>query len=273
MTDAILISGCQRSGTTLMNLVFDSHPQIRGVDETYFRRHFTLTKLRDLLAAEQEHALMSFKIPMQSHELDRIATASEAKSRLVWMVRDPRAVVASMVQLHLPINKFVSVSWAASFIHKEIINVLQTLPAAWLEPLADPIHRFRLIENIPSILRPAEDIYFTAALCWRLKLLTLAWHQENHLPCRVVHYERLVQQPALELRQLFGDLEIAWDDRVLAHHQHAKVDVIGGTRREKPISRTGLDKWKQSLPASAMDIIEELCAKPAADLGYDLSKK
>lgn len=273
MVEPVLITGCQRSGTTLMNLIFDSHPAIRGIDEVYFRRHFTLAKFRDLLASERDHALMSFKLPMQSHEVDRILNESGSRPRVVWMVRDPRAVVASMVELHLPINKFVSVSWAASFIHKEIINVLQRLPADWLEPLEAEIHRFRLIENVPSILRPAEDIYFTAALCWRLKLLTLRCHQEHRLPCRIVPYERLVRQPAIELRELFDELEIAWNDRVLAHHEHARVDVIGGTRREKPISSAGVDKWRQVLSTSALRIVEELCGEAAADLGYDFSKK
>ena len=30
----ILVLGCQRSGTTLLNLILDSHPQIHGFDET-----------------------------------------------------------------------------------------------------------------------------------------------------------------------------------------------------------------------------------------------
>ena len=29
----IMITGCQRSGTNLMNLILDSHPQVQGVDE------------------------------------------------------------------------------------------------------------------------------------------------------------------------------------------------------------------------------------------------
>jgi hypothetical protein len=33
MKKAIFITGCQRSGTNLLNLILDSHPQIKGVDE------------------------------------------------------------------------------------------------------------------------------------------------------------------------------------------------------------------------------------------------
>ncbi len=272
MTAAILISGCQRSGTTLMNLVFDSHPQVRGVDETYFRRYFTLTKLRDRLADEHEHALMSFKIPMQSHLVGRLLDQLESPPRAVWMLRDPRAVIASMVDLHLPLpsNRFVSVSWAASFIHKEIINVLQALPESWLAPFEEWIHRFRLIENTPSILRPAEDIYFTAALCWRLKLLTLDWHELNEVPLRLVRYEQLVGYPETTLRGLLADLDIDWDEQVLFHDRHARVGVIGGTLRDRPISPDSLDKWRQSLPASALTVVAEVCAEAAAARGYEL---
>lgn len=272
MPHPIIISGCQRSGTTLLNLILDSHPAIRGVDETHFRRFFTLEKMHAALCADDSTALVSFKIPMQSHLVGRLLDQLQGPPRAVWMLRDPRAVVASMVDLHLPLptNRFVSVSWAASFIHKEIINVLQTLPDSWLAPLEDWIHRFRLIENTPSILRPAEDIYFTAALCWRLKLLTLEWHESNEVPLRLLRYEQLVGQPETTLRGLLADLDIDWDEQVLAHDRHARVGVIGGTRRDRPISPDSLDKWRKSLPASAREVVAEVCAEAAAARGYEL---
>ena len=270
MSEAIVVSGCQRSGTTLLNLVFDSHPRIRGIEETHFRRHFTLAKLQAALDDPAAASVLSFKLPMQSHMLDAIVDALPGRTRVVWLVRDPRAVVASMVNLHLKVSPFVSVSWAASFIHKEIINALQFVPQPWLDPLEAEIHRFRLIENIPSVLRPAEDIWFTAALCWRLKQLELDWQRDAGLECPVVKYEDLVTRPEPTLRTLFETLEIDWDDAVLHHHEHATGGAIGGTRRDRPISATGLENWKESLPEPALPVIAGVCAEAAGAWGYDL---
>ena len=58
----IIITGSQRSGTTLLNLILDSHPQIHGVDEMQFRNN-TLQQYLDtfvgstlmLVAAQREN--------------------------------------------------------------------------------------------------------------------------------------------------------------------------------------------------------------------------
>ena len=100
MTEPIIITGCQRSGTTLLNLILDSHPCIGGLEETYFRRYFTVSKLQKALDEQAAPPILSIKLPMQSHMLHAIIEALPKRTRVVWLVRDPRAVVASMVNLH-----------------------------------------------------------------------------------------------------------------------------------------------------------------------------
>ena len=147
---------------------------------------------------------------------------------------------------------------------------MQFVPQTWLQPLEAEIHRFKLIENLPSLLRPAEDIWFTAALCWKLKQIELDWQCQSGLKCHVVRYEQLVCHPEPTLRELFAAFEIDWHDSVLHHHEHSKGETIGGTRRDRPISAASVDKWRQSLPESALAVIAGVCADAAAEQGYDL---
>ena len=266
----LVVSGCQRSGTTLMSLILGSHPQVNTIDEVFFRRHFTLDKMRQALAEQKEGRNCCFKIPMQSHQLAEIQAGSSPPARLIWMLRDPRAVVASMVDLHLPVSRFVSVSWACSYIHKEIINVLQFLPQHLLDPLEAWIHRFRLIENVPGPLRPAPDVYFTAALCWYLKQLTLKMYLEQGLAIHLVRYEKLVSEPEPVLRALLAQLELDWEPSVLAHHRAGTGHVIGGTRRDTPISSENLDKWKRSLSPEGLAEVREVCTAMASEFAYSL---
>ena len=41
----ILVTGCQRSGTTMLNFVLDSHPDVHGIDEM----QFDVNRMRDYL--------------------------------------------------------------------------------------------------------------------------------------------------------------------------------------------------------------------------------
>jgi hypothetical protein len=270
MTQPIVITGCQRSGTTLLNLILDSHPQICGVEEIRFRRRFTLEHFKAELAAASGFSHVSFKLPMQSHQVGQIVRSCDGFVPVVWLLRDPRAVVASMIRLHVPVSRFVSVSWAASFIHKEIINALQVLPEDRLDRIEGLIHRFRLIENVPSILRPAEDIYFSAALCWRLKQLTLDWHAACGLRYQLVRYEDLVREPESVLRDLLRAVGIAWDAAVLDHPRHSRVSAIGGTRRDRPISAERLEQWREELDDAAKQTISTVCGDTAAEYGYQV---
>ena len=59
----ILITGCQRSGTTLMNLILDSHPKIWGIDED----RFDFPSIYGYLSAPIPAPFVSFKLPRYAH--------------------------------------------------------------------------------------------------------------------------------------------------------------------------------------------------------------
>ena len=51
----IIITGCQRSGTTLLHLILDSHPEVRGMDEwevkaDLFYEYLTLPRYASCIA-------------------------------------------------------------------------------------------------------------------------------------------------------------------------------------------------------------------------------
>lgn len=60
----ILITGCQRSGTTMLNLILDSHPKITGVDEMEFRNE----NLPHYLSHINYHPFVVFKLPIFAGE-------------------------------------------------------------------------------------------------------------------------------------------------------------------------------------------------------------
>jgi hypothetical protein len=105
MNRPILITGCQRSGTTLLHLVLDSHPDITGIDELDFGK----VPLSEYLNSPRYHPCVSFKLPVASYEAAFIKTIPGIK--VVWCIRDPRDVVVSMLELTLKISENATLPW------------------------------------------------------------------------------------------------------------------------------------------------------------------
>ncbi len=96
--DLILITGCQRSGTTLLLLMLDAHSEVSGSDESEVghrlpsARHMMLNRLRGNLTC--------WKQPEESGAIDTLRE-KYPHATCVWVVRNPLAVVSSMRRLQL----------------------------------------------------------------------------------------------------------------------------------------------------------------------------
>jgi len=91
--NSILITGSQRSGTTLLHLILDSHPEIVGIDE----ENFIESQLSDYPEDKNTPACVSFKLPNYVHRFDRVKTWPNLK--VLFCIRDPKDVVSSMMSI------------------------------------------------------------------------------------------------------------------------------------------------------------------------------
>ncbi len=259
----ILITGCQRSGTTLLSLVLDSHPQIQGIDEVDFDR----TKAALYLSSPEYHSHVAFKLPSHAHRAESFAALAGA--RIIWCIRDPRAVIASMMNLNLQAGGRV-MSWARHPVgaQREIENGLvmlqhhgRALPAALLQ-------EYGQIRDMPAALRGRGEGLLLAALCWRIKQELLVAYQALSLPLYVLHYEKLATEKETEIRAILDFLDLAWHDDVLQHHRLHQGTSTGLTESNRAIDEKSLAKWKQQLTAVELHRISEICADLARRYGY-----
>ena len=68
----ILVTGCQRSGTTLASLILDSHPLISSIDEMHFDTHH----IDDYLTNQKFHPYVLLKLPTIAPEINSISKPS-----------------------------------------------------------------------------------------------------------------------------------------------------------------------------------------------------
>jgi len=90
-----------------MNLILNSHPAIRGIDESKFSFPAIYRYLNEPMAPAK--LFVAFKLPMYAHMLSFIDTLPGCK--VIWCIRDPLDVVASMEKLRATTGS--GIPWAA----------------------------------------------------------------------------------------------------------------------------------------------------------------
>jgi len=261
----ILITGCQRSGTTLLNLILDSHNKIKSIDEA----DFDITEMRKYLAELNLESHICLKLPEESSNMDFIKNKL-VRPKVLWLMRDPRDVVASMVNLHLKINRFVSVSWALNYSAVEISKILKNIPSQYLSQYEDEIEQFISGKSIPSLLKNDDQVIFEAALCWKLKQISLDVFKDTSVDFQIVKYEDLIKNPRKEITSILSYLNLEWDENVLQHHLIHSGYSIGNTQNDRPIDKNNNGKWVEVLGKEEHEIIEEVCSEVASYFGYDI---
>lgn len=261
-----LITGCQRSGTTLLNLILDSHPQIHGVDEMEFRKEL----MQDYLANPKFHPFVVFKLPKFGNDLDFIKSLSNIK--VLWCMRNPMDVVLSMISLRLPLDNR-STLWAnhPQGAEHEIDGCIRTMRIDTQDTSSFNYCDYLKICEIPHLLRGRKEAVYMAALCWKLKNELLMFYNHENISYQVIRYEDLIVDSKATLEKALAYLELHWHDDMLRHHELHDGMAVGLTQKNRAIDPSNLNKWVNVLRSGEVAIIKSLCNDIAQKFDYQLS--
>jgi hypothetical protein len=223
----ILIAGCQRSGTTLMGLIMDSHPLINNIDEAEF-------KSIDNLSTEF-HACA--KLPQESANVDFIKNQFKADT-VVWMVRNPFDVVKSMMSLNISSSRTTVECWGATYSHVEINKILQYLPPKYIQPHSELLEKYRRSLSPSGSRLSVHGIMLSCITCWILKQACYQFLIDSGLQVIKVRYEDLTGSPKPVLANVFKSLDIEWHDDLLRHHELHSGMSIGNTLNSRAIDQS-----------------------------------
>lgn len=267
MNQPILITGCQRSGTTLLNLILNSHPAITAIDEM----DFDVSQVSHYLTSPDFHPCIALKLPTIAHEVASFESIPALK--VLWCIRDPRDTITSMVKLPLSQQEGKPLCWSLAPVGGlyEISSALKVLGCTFSPERLKLAAFFQQIQSKPSELHTHQDALFCAALCWRLKQELLSLYSRLHVSHFLVRYEHLVRNPEDTLRQVLSFLTLPWDDEVLHHDRLHQGIAVGDTDRSRPIESSSIGKWQTFLTHDDLRLIESLCGQMAAKYGYNLS--
>jgi len=268
----ILITGCQRSGTTLVNLILDSHPGIWGIDEDRFAFPSIYRYLAEPLP--QTPPFVSFKLPQYAHILPFIEMLP--KRRILWCIREPLDAVWSMIKLGsdrgvIPWVAHPDGGWL------EIVNSYWALNDKQQEQLKDHMMEFsRLTKKFVNISKSSgatpeidrRDCVFIGALCWRIKNELPSLYSARNIDFHVNSYEDLVTNPKDRIAETLDYIGIEWSDEVLMHHRLHKGMSIGNTSNTRAIDKNSLGAGKKNLSREEQELIKSVCENTAQTWNY-----
>ena len=263
----IFITGCQRSGTTLLSLILDSHPQIRGIDEM----EFTGSRFSEYLDDPGYHPNVMLKLPNYSHHVKSFRELPT--SRVIWCIRDPRDTVLSMISLKLSFDGQLSVPWTSHPLgaDREIQHCSAFLSNGYKDNLDACLETYQKIRRKPPTARNRKESIYTGALCWKLKNTLLEAYEKEGISHYVIRYEDLVCNPKKAVGMILEYLDLPWHDDVLRHHELHNSRSVGGTVDSRRIDAASIGKWKNNLSKKELSIIQSLCSDVAQKFGYHLS--
>ncbi|XP_015790257.1 protein-tyrosine sulfotransferase 1 [Tetranychus urticae] len=256
----IFIGGMPRSGTTLLRVILDAHPDVRCGEETrviprllgyraqWMKSPFESRRLQEAGITPEvlDSAISAFILevvgkhgpPAQrlcNKDPFTLRSAVYLKklfpnSKFIFMIRDGRAVVHSIITRKVTISGF------------DLSDYRQCM-TKWNSAM-------QAMHNQCETLGPSY--------------------------CLPVYYEQMVLKPELWLRKILEFLDVPWNDSVLNHEK--LIDKPGGISLSKlerstdqvikPINVEALSKWVGHIPE---DVVRDMAsvAPMLSVLGYD----
>ncbi|HXV26001.1 MAG TPA: sulfotransferase [Alphaproteobacteria bacterium] len=222
----VFVLGMPRSGTSLVEQILASHPQVHGAGEIgHLRAALDGLQIRPELLQPRLLESGAFARDLRRRGGDYVAglRALDSEAARITDKLPNNFKLVGAIQLALPNSAII---FCRRDLRDVCLSCYQTLfmhGHAWSYDLAE-LGRFAL-----AFARLME-------------------HWRNILPGRILEldYETLVADPAAQARRLIAHCGLKWDDRCLHHHESnraVQTASLGQVRR--PIYRSSVGRWRR----------------------------
>lgn len=227
----ILVIGMPRTGTTLVDRILSSHPQVESVGELQ-----AMPLAVKAAAGTRTPTVLDVETVAASSAVDLAAIGRDYLARAAPYRRDP----ARRFVDKLPGNFFYA-GIAARALPRAVIVCLRR------HPMDTVLANFRnLFATGSRYYDYSYDLLDIAAYYARFDRLMAFWRAE--LPGRILElrYEALIDDQEGETRRLIAHCGLEWSDDCLRFHQHAgAVSTPSAAQVRRPIYRDSVARWRR----------------------------
>jgi predicted Zn-dependent protease len=226
----IFIVGFPRSGTTLLELVLDAHPQLKSIDEQPFLQN----ALDDMLSEEVRYP--GELAALTQAQLERIRRAYWAKAaRRVERAPGQRLIDKNPLNvLRLPVIKRLFPNAKVIFAIRHPCDVILS---CFMQHFRAPDFAL-LCKDIPSLAAAYRRIFDF-------------WHSQQALlqaDVLELRYEQFVEDFEPTARRVFDFLELPWDEAVLSPakraHEKQFISTPSYSQVVQPINARAVGRWR-----------------------------
>lgn len=253
----IFVIGCQRSGTSLVRRILDSHSRIACPGESNFILPLVgvlqdKRSMRGLDSMGFERSRVGASLAQFVDGFFTTYAKSQGKPR--WADKTPHYIdcLPQLAEL-FPQARFVVIS-------RHGLDVAYSL--------ANPHWHFPAID--PFVAQADGDKPVGAGLYWVERSEKIeSFYQVNPDKCYRIRYEELTSNPERSLRPLFGFLEEAWEPEVMQYDRFPHHSGYGDAevRRHRTIKQNSQRhlEW----PVEVQKRVRDVCAPMLVRLGYE----
>jgi tetratricopeptide (TPR) repeat protein len=228
-----LLCGHPRSGTTLLEQVIDSHPEIVSAEETQIFHDFAYVPLMKPFPADEP--IISF---LESPDANRLRQSRASYFRCMELF------LGQPIGSRLLIDKNPSVT----FLMAHFIRVFPEI--RFLVALRDPRDVCLSCFMQPLPLNQVASAYLTleGTVSDYIELMTMyqTVSQQMQNERLEVRYEDMVNDLETVSRRVLDFLGVSWDERVLRFHEHAQQKVVRSPTYAdvtKPVFKRAVGRW------------------------------
>jgi hypothetical protein len=270
------VVGCGRSGTTLIRLMLDAHPDLAIPGET----HFLLTLWDQRSQFESNGRLNAEALvrrAMSSHQFRYWEIPEDAVLRRVAALPSDAGFADAVGCLYMAYaDEHGKRRWG-----DKTPQYVRSIPQ--LSGIFDGSRFVHMIRDGRDVAMSYLSLRWGPPNVWRAAQI---WRQDVAAGRRAgaslgdrryleVRYERLVEEPEATLREVCSFLELAFDPAMLEYHRSGDERLASRPDRAShhgsstmPVTR-GLRDWRTQMPADQVRAFESVAGPLLGDLGYD----
>ncbi len=251
----IFIVGMPRSGSTLIEQMLDSHPDICGVGES----NFMLNHVNGILEMPQKENGVSFPIknPATGYTVQKLAT-----DYLAYLhAHNPNAqkYVDKALSNYMWLGIIFLAFPNAKIIHSKR-NPLDSCISAYQQIFQNYVQEFSYdLTELGAYYKAYDD-------------MMTHWHHVFPEKILDVQYENVVEDTEGQLRRILDFIDMPFDPRCLEYHKNQRfVFTASAGQINQPIYKTAVNKWKR-YEKSLAPLVEALGTSAPKDSLYIVEK-
>ena len=226
----VFLIGFPRSGTTLLDTILRSHPEVDVIEEKPLINSVEqVIKSKFKYSLDELHKLNSKELVfLRNHYLEILKNSCDKKNAKILIDKFPfQTVCLPLINLLFPNSKII-------FTHRNPYDTVLSCFQQSFEP-NNAMSNFRSIDSAAKIY----DLTMSFWLDYKEKL------KMNYITSK---YEDLIEDFDKQISKILDFLDVSWNENIKNYrntaHKRGKINTPSSSQVVQPLYKSSIEKWK-----------------------------